>query len=147
MKHFDPQSSPGFLVGRVAHRLRVHVRKFIAEAGIQLSAEEHATLTVLAQLDSSKNMGELAELMGRDPTTLKRQLNRLITTGLASRSASPDDGRVIEISITEAGRTMVDATIAKTFALREKALKGISASDRKVLVRALSQMLHNLRDD
>jgi DNA-binding MarR family transcriptional regulator len=146
MKKIDLRTSPGFLVGRIAHRLTVHIRKFIDEADIQISAEELAVLTALAQFDSKKSMGELADQLGRDPTTLKRQLNGLVKTGLVNRSNSPEDGRVILISITEAGRTLVESTMPMTIALRERALEGVSESDRKALGRILSQMLQNLMD-
>jgi MarR family transcriptional regulator for hemolysin len=146
MNKIDLQTSPGFLVGRIAHRLRLHIRKFIAEAGIQISAEELAVLTALAQVDSNKSMGELADRLGRDPTTLKRLLNGLVKTGLVNRSNSPEDGRVILIAITEAGRTLVESTMPMTIALRERALEGISESDREYLGRILSQMSQNLND-
>lgn len=146
MNQIDLQTSPGFLVGRIAHRLRLHISKFIAEAGIQVSAEELQVLTALAQFDSKKSMGELSDQLGRDPTTLKRQLNGLVKTGLVNRSNSPEDGRVILISITEAGRTLVESSMPMTIALRERALEGISESDRKALGRILSQMLQNLTD-
>lgn len=146
MNKIDLETSPGFLVGRIAHRLRLHISKFIAEAGIQVSAEELQVLTALAQFDSKKSMGELSDQLGRDPTTLKRQLNGLVKTGLVNRSNSPEDGRVILISITEAGRTLVESSMPMTIALRERALEGISESDRKALGRILSQMLQNLTD-
>jgi MarR family transcriptional regulator for hemolysin len=146
MNKIDLQTSPGFLVGRIAHRLRLHIRKFIAQAGIQISAEELAVLTALAQVDSKKSMGELADRLGRDPTTLKRLLNGLVKTGLVNRSNSPEDGRVILIAITEAGRTLVESTMPMTIALRERALEGISESDREYLGRILSQMSQNLND-
>lgn len=146
MNKIDLQTSPGFLVGRIAHRLRVLIRKFIDEAGIQVSAEELQVLTALDQFDSKKSMGELADQLGRDPTTLKRHLNRLVKSVLVNRSNSPEDGRVIEISITEAGRTLVDSTMPMTIALRERALEGVSESDRKALGRILSQMMQNLTD-
>lgn len=146
MNKIDLQTSPGFLVGRIAHRLRLHISKFITEAGIHASAEELTVLTALAQFDSKKSMSELADLLGRDPTTLKRQLNGLVKSGLVNRSNSPEDGRVIEISITEAGKTLVESTMPMTIALREKALEGISESDRKALGRILSQMSRNLTD-
>ena len=146
MNKIDLQTSPGFLVGRIAHRLRVLISKFIDEAGIQVSAEELQVLTALAQFDSKKSMGELADQLGRDPTTLKRHLNGLVKSVLVNRSNSSEDGRVIEISITEAGRTLVDSTMPMTIALRERALEGVSESDRKALGRILSQMMQNLAD-
>lgn len=44
MHKIDPENTPGFLVGRVAHQLRIHIRKFLTEAGIKLTAEEVSIL-------------------------------------------------------------------------------------------------------
>lgn len=146
MNKIDPEKAPGFLVGRVAHQLRVHIRKFLDESGVQLSAEEISILTALAHLDSERNIGSLAELLGRDPTTLKRQLNGMVKTGLVDRKLSKNDRRVVEIAITAKGKALVESTMPMTFALRERALAGISESDRQALVRSLVKMLENLKD-
>ena len=145
MNRIDPENAPGFLVGRVTHQLRVHIRKFLAEAGIQLSAEEISILTALAHLDSERNMGSLSELLGRDPTTLKRQLNGMIKAGLVDRKLSAEDRRVVNISITAEGRALVESTMPMTLALRERAMKGISEPDRQTLVKTLLKMLKNLK--
>lgn len=147
MERIDPENAPGFLVGRVAHRLKVNVRKFLTEAGIKLTAEEISILTVLAHLDSDRNMGSLAELLGRDPTTLKRQLSGLVKAGLLNRKTSVKDRRVVNISITAEGKALVQSTLPMTFALRDRAMKGISKSDRQTLVKTLLKMLKNLKTE
>jgi DNA-binding MarR family transcriptional regulator len=144
VEKINPENAAGFLVGRVAHKLKVHIRKFLAEANIELTAEELTILTALAHLESPRSMGSLAELLGRDPTTLKRQLNALLQAGLVDRNPSSEDGRVIVISITASGRAMVESTMIMTLALRERAMKDISEPDRQILVRSLSTMLKNL---
>ena len=147
MDKIDPENAAGFLVGRVAHRLKAQIRKFLAEANIHLTAEELAILTALTHLDSRKSMGSLADLLGRDPTTLKRQLNGLVKTGLVDRTTSSNDGRVIEISITDKGRALVGSTMHLTMALRERAMKGIPEPEKQALVKALKKMLENLKTD
>ena len=146
MHIIDIENAPGFLVGRVAHQLKTHVRKFIKEAGLELTAEELTILTALAHLDSEKSMGSLAEMLGRDATTLKRQLNSLVKLSMVERKCSPEDRRVILISITQKGKTVVDSTMPLTLALRERAMKNISEPDRQILVRVLSQMRENLNE-
>ena len=147
MDKLDPKNAPGFLVGRIAHRLQVNISDYLIDSGIQLTAAQLTILTALAHLDSVKNMNSLAELLGRDPTTLKRQLNDIVKLGLVARTPSAKDRRLIEISITTAGRALVESTMPMSFALREKAMSGISDADKKVLVRCLLTMLNNLKDD
>ncbi len=147
MDKLDPENAPGFLVGRIAHRLQVHISKYLIDFGIQLTAAQLTILTALAHLDSAKSMNSLAELLGRDPSTLKRQLNGIVKLGLVARNPSSEDGRIIDISITTEGRALVESTMPMSFALRERTMAGISAADKKIFVRCLSKMLNNLKDN
>ena len=116
MKKIDPEQSIGFLINRVAHLLKGHICQFIAEAGKKITAEELAILTGLASQDGERSMSSLSTIFGRDPTTLKRQLDRLVTSGFVKRTSSPRDRRVVLISITSQGRKLVESTLPLTFA-------------------------------
>jgi DNA-binding MarR family transcriptional regulator len=61
------------------------------------------TLDLLAQRRSMR-MSELADALRVDPSTATRAVQRLVNVGLASRMASDEDGRVVMVAITEAGR-------------------------------------------
>ena len=145
MLEFDPTESAGFLVGRVAHSLKLRVQEFLDDAGIDMSAEEISILTVLAHLDGPERMKPLSEKLGRDATTVSRQVASLEEAGLVERSPCPDDGRATVVTITKAGSKLVEQTIPLTLALRGRAMKGISKAEAKTLVNALSRMLKNLK--
>ena len=144
---FEPTESAGFLVGRVAHGIKLRVQEFLDEADIPISAEEISILTVLAHLDGPERMKPLAEKLGRDATTVSRQIAGLEESGFVQRTPCPEDGRATVVTITRAGGKLVERTIPLTLALRSRAMKGISKSDAKVLVSTLSKMLNNLRDE
>lgn len=146
MLKFDPTESAGFLVGRVAHALKLRVQGFLDDAGIDMSAEEISILTVLAHLDTPERMKPFAEKLGRDATTVSRQVAGLEEAGLVERSPCPEDGRATVVAVTNRGRRLVERTIPLTLALRRRAMKGISKADAKTLVSALSVMLDNLQD-
>ena len=147
MLNFKPTESPGFLVGRVAHALKLGVQDLLDENGIRLSAEEISILTVLAHLDGPERMKPLAELLGRDATTVSRQIAGLEREKLVKRSPCPDDGRATVVKITRSGEKLVERTLPKTLALRKRAMQGISPNDVEVMARALTQMLQNLKQD
>ena len=104
MLEFDPTESAGFLVGRVAHALKLRVQEFLDDARIVMSAEEISILTVLAHLEGPERMKPLAEKLGRDATTVSRQVAGLEEAGLVQRSPCPDDGRATVVTVTKAGR-------------------------------------------
>ncbi len=146
MLEFDPTESAGFLVGRVAHQLNLCVQDFLDEAGINISAQEISILTVLAHLAEPVQMKPLAEKIGRDPTTVSRQISGLDEMNLVQRSPCPEDGRSTVVAITTKGSRLVERTIPLTQALRCRAMEGISKADSQALVKALSQMLANLTE-
>ena len=147
MLKFNPTESTGYLVGRVAHALHLKVQEFLDEAGIEMSAEELSILTVVAHLDTRETMKSLASLCGRNATTVSRQVSALEKAGYVKRSPCPDDGRASVVSITPAGKRLVEKTIPMTLALRKRAMKNISGSDAKVLQSALQRILENLSDE
>ena len=147
MLEFDPTESAGFLVGRVAHALKLRVQEFLDDAGIDMSAEEISILTVLAHLDGPERMKPLSEKLGRDATTVSRQVTGLEEAGLLERSPCPDDGRATVVAITKAGSKLVEQTIPLILALRGRAMKGISKAEAKTLVNVLSRMLNNLKNE
>ena len=147
MLEFDPTESAGFLVGRVAHGLKLRVQEFLDDAGIDMSAEEISILTVLAHLDGPERMKPLSEKLGRDATTVSRQVAGLEEAGLVERSPCPDDGRATVVTITKAGSKLVEQTIPLTLALRGRAMKGISKAEATTLVNTLSRMLNNLKNE
>lgn len=147
MLDFDPTKSPGFLVGRIAHALKIHVQEFLDAEDISISAEEISILTVLAHLDQPPTMKSLAEKVGRDATTVSRQVTCLHTAGLVERSPCPDDGRASVVTVTRNGAELVERTIPMTLALRARAMQGISRVDARVLVNSLSRMLSNLKHE
>ena len=147
MLEFDPTESAGFLVGRVAHALKLRVQEFLEDAGIDMSAEEISILTVLAHLDGPERMKPLSEKLGRDATTVSRQVAGLEEAGLLDRCPCPDDGRATVVAITKAGSKLVEQTIPLILALRGRAMKGISKAEAKTLVNVLSRMLNNLKNE
>src|SRR5271168_1087602 len=80
----------------------------IQEAGISL---DRALFPLLVSIERKGpiGVGELADLVGRDYTTVSRQAAKLASLGLVARGISRGDKRVREASITAKGRVMTDA--------------------------------------
>lgn len=147
MERIDPTRSAGFLVDRVAHSLHVRVGDFLMSEEIPQSAAEISILVVMDHLHTPERMGRLADLLGRDTSTLTRQLDGLVKAGLVSRERCPQDGRSVRATITAKGSQLVDRIMPLALALRKRTMRGISQTDSENLVRSLFQMLENLRDE
>jgi DNA-binding MarR family transcriptional regulator len=77
------------------------------EAGIRL---DRALFPLLVGIERFGPIGivDLAERVGRDYTTISRQVAKLESLGLAQREESPADRRVREAVITPKGKAMTD---------------------------------------
>ena len=80
----------------------------IREAGISL---DRALFPLLVGIERRGPIGvvDLADRMGRDYTTVSRQVAKLETLGLVKRHAGEADRRVSEATITATGKAMTDA--------------------------------------
>ena len=81
------------------------------------------TLDLLA-LQPAWRMSELADALRVEPSTATRAVQRLVNAGLAERIASPDDGRVVQVEITQQGRDVYETVAARrgellTFILKQ----------------------------
>ncbi len=83
---------------------------------------------------------ELAELAGRDHSTVSRQVAKLEELGLVSRSPGKTDQRVREAVVTEAGRQMVEQISVARNSMLEEALADWSAKDRDELTRLVRKL-------
>jgi DNA-binding MarR family transcriptional regulator len=79
----------------------------LREAGVRL---DRALFPLLIGIERFGPIGvvELAEGVGRDYTTVSRQVAKLESLGLVERRASASDRRVREALVTAAGRAMTD---------------------------------------
>ena len=114
----------------------------IEAAGVDL---DRALFPLLARVERRGPLGivELAELAGRDYTTVSRQIAKLESLGLVARCPSPEDGRVRAAVITDQGRAITEALDAA----RQKIIEGLLADWDKEDVRQLVRLLRRFADD
>ena len=142
--HFDSESSPGFAIGRVAYLIRTAMAAVLKSAGWPFSPEETQTLITLLDASQPLSMNELATLMIRDPTTVKRQLDRLVEHKFVERNASSADARIVMIGLTRRGEQKLQKVLPLLDGLRKTTLKGISKSELDATHNVLRTMQKNL---
>jgi DNA-binding MarR family transcriptional regulator len=114
----------------------------IREAGISL---DRALFPLLVGIERKGpiGVGELADGVGRDYTTVSRQVAKLESSGLVSRHASKGDKRVREATITAEGRAMTDALDAA----RERVASMLLANWNKKDLQDLARLMRRFADD
>ena len=143
----DPKKSTGFIIGRTAHLLRTRIAAAIKHAGFDLSAEESTILLIIGQAEQPQRMGDLAEILIRDATTLKRQLDGLFKRQLVYRQPDPADGRATLISLTPLGIRTLKKVTEVLEDLRSKVMHGVPKKDVEILYRSLNKMQENMLKD
>ncbi|MDO8364584.1 MAG: MarR family transcriptional regulator [Actinomycetota bacterium] len=103
------------------------------------------TLDLLA-LRPSWRMSELAEALRVEPSTATRAVQRLVNAGLATRSACSDDGRVVQVEVSEAGRTAHDLVSARRAELMTHILGAYSRAELPVLADMLERFVAAVDD-
>ncbi len=104
----------------------------LREAGVDLDRALFPLLVRLA-MRGPLSVAGLAAQVGRDHTTISRQLSKLEKLGLVSRQGAGPDKRVRTAALTVAGEEVVKAIGSARTRLLSKVLAGWSKGDRAAL--------------
>ncbi len=117
----------------------------IGEAGIAL---DRALFPLLVRIQRRGPLGvvELANLAGRDHTTVSRQVAKLEELGLVTRREGRKDKRVREVAVTRKGLAMTDALDKARERLVAPRLAKWSARDRADLLRLMRKLVDSARE-
>lgn len=109
---------------------------------------ERALLPLLVRIDRRGPIGvvELADLVGRDYTTVSRQVARLDELGLVVRRAGARDKRVREAEVTELGREMADAIDRMREEIVGELMADWTSAERRDLARLLKRMAAGMNE-
>ena len=118
----------------------------LAMAGLTL---ERALFPLLVLVERLGPIGvvELAGRVGRDHTTVSRQVARLEALGLVSRRAGAADRRVREAAITPRGKVATDAVDVARARMAVRLFRGWSGEDFDQLVRLMRMLADGLTED
>jgi DNA-binding MarR family transcriptional regulator/Arc/MetJ-type ribon-helix-helix transcriptional regulator len=117
----------------------------LQEADVSL---DRALFPLLLAVERKGPIGvvELGELVGRDYTTVSRQVAKLERLGLIARRSSKADKRIREAEITAQGKQMTRALDAARGRMATVLFAKWSKSDRLELVRLLRRFVDDFRN-
>lgn len=97
----DREQLLDFVSSHLLQRASLVTRLLVRRSGHEFSRTEGGVLSTL--IAGPRRITELAELAGLAQPSMTLLVRRLEERGWATRDRQPDDGRVVVISITEAG--------------------------------------------
>ncbi|MGC1547342.1 MAG: MarR family transcriptional regulator [Rhodanobacter sp.] len=116
----------------------------LREAGVSL---DRALFPLLVCLSRTRALGvaELADQVGRDSSTISRQIAKLEELGLVKRKPGKEDLRVREAVITKSGTRMIDAIVTARRRLLNQLLHGWTEDERANLPRLIQKLASAMR--
>jgi DNA-binding MarR family transcriptional regulator len=117
--------------------------RLLREAGVALDRALFPLL-VLIQRRGPLGVGDLADRVGRDYTTVSRQVAKLENLGLVIRRTGKTDRRVTEVEVTEKGQAMSTLLDAGRERLAGRVLVGWNKDDLQKLARLLRRFADDL---
>lgn len=128
-------------LNRTSALATAQIERLLADSGV--SRSEFDVLCVLARMDRPLRASEVtAETMLSGAATTKLT-TRLESVGLLRRERSDRDGRAVQLSLTDAGRAVVEREMPRALAHDERLLDGFSESERVELADLLARLLAN----
>ena len=111
----------------------------------RLGAEHDLSLTQMRVFgilrDRRPRMAELAQFLGLEKSTMSGLVDRAERRGLLARGRAEDDGRAVEVFLTEAGRELAESVHAEVVRTLAPTTGHLSAKERRALTGLLERML------
>jgi DNA-binding MarR family transcriptional regulator len=124
------------------------VRNTFQVAGVltRIGAERDLSLTQLRVLgtlrDRRPRMTELAAFLGLDKSTLSGLIDRAERRGLVARGKNPQDRRVVDVFLTQAGLELAEQVYGEVRRALAPATDRLDPQDRDRLVQLLHAVMH-----
>lgn len=127
-------------VSRLARTLEASIAPVLAEYDLQ--SHEFDVLATLRRSGPPYTMfpADLLEQMMVTSSTMTHRLATLEARALVRRGPCPDDGRRVEVSLTDAGRELVDQAVEAHYANEDQLLAALSPDERRQLADLLRRL-------
>jgi DNA-binding MarR family transcriptional regulator len=146
VKSFEPRKAVGYLINRVRADMLAALDRELAQdaelAALEVTAPQFIILSLLAQRDIDST-SRLCKDMSYDPGAMTRMVDRLEAKGLIERRRCPDDRRLVNLELTDAGHAAVPRMRACSVSVLNRFLRGFSKDEARQLEGLLARMMGN----
>ena len=129
-------------INALVRRFQLAARADFACCGMTVA--QAATLRALADEDDRRS-SNLSRHLGVSPSTLTRNLDRLVERGLIERTADPSDRRAMVVSLTPAGQEAAATAEATELEFIQDVLNRLSTAGVRDVVPVLEHLLDAVR--
>jgi len=138
-----PRVTPriSYVVGRLDRALRREIAALVAPHG--LTVPQYTALSILRDRAGLSN-AQLARRSYVTPQSMNEVIASLERDGLVARSPAANHGRVLEMTLTDAGRDVLARCDAAVNEMENRMLADLDAEERAQLLTALKDCVHQL---
>ena len=141
--HLSLQQNIAFRMGCIVSRMDRDLRNNVLRS-MDLTYVHFRMLQVLYDKDGQV-IGDLARTLVLTQPTVSRIIDQMEERKLATRSASPEDSRFIQVWLTKLGRSKYEEAWPDALPIIETALEAISSEERGILLEILLRIDVHLR--
>jgi len=117
---------------------------FLQLAALNLSLSHVRALHMLAP-DRALAMKDLAEQLHLTPPSVTALTRRLVQTGMVRRQMHAEDSRVVLLSLTDEGRTLLKQLYQDQLQRMELLLQGLTPEEQQLFLELLDRAVQALR--
>ena len=140
-KPVDPSFLDDYVLYRMAlasHHMSAEFHAIVREQGLRVP--EWRILATLASYEP-QNVTQLREKVLYDQPRLTKTIAKMAEAGLLDRHQDEGDRRVVNVTLTANGRTIVKDLIEKARNHERRALEGLTPTERKQLKDVLRKLM------
>ncbi|QGY40215.1 MarR family transcriptional regulator [Pseudodesulfovibrio cashew] len=140
---YDIEQTASYLIYRVGRLLRIRVVQHFAEKGLDISPEQWELLLRIAE-KGTPTLGDLADPLANDHPNVTRQVNGLVSLGLAVKTRHPEDRRSHVVSVSPQGQALINEHLPDLIEAKAEFFDGLDQNDVSSLITNLQTILGNL---
>lgn len=132
------------IISGIRRKANEFLERELAVCGIKGMCPTHGAILSLLYLNNGKlSMKEIADLIGRDKSTVTHLINKLVEHGFVKKEKCSADCRVTYIVLTEKARRIEKDFFRISDKLLETAYKGFSPVEKEQLAALLAKLHKN----
>mgnify|MGYP003673053971 CR=1 FL=1 len=139
------EGAPGYVLEEQAGHILRRAHQRHAAIFQELIGDSQLTPLQFAALARLRDLGEVSQnqlgrLTAMDAATMQGVIKRLAARGLIGRRPDPDDRRRLILSLSDAGRVLIEAATANGFRITEETLTPLTPAEQKIFLQLLAKI-------
>ncbi len=148
LESYEPRNGLGNLIGRTRAQLLAVLDAELARdeylGPLEVTSAQFMVIVNLAGREGATSASELCKGISYDAGAMTRMLDRLEVKGLVRRTRSPDDRRLVNLELTQAGKDAYPRMRQISMQVLNRSLRDFTPDEAKTLQTLLQRMGNNI---